>query len=184
MTEDELLFKLKRNDNTAFRTVYKECLPMVVKHIRLNNGNTEDAEDLFQEALIVLIRKLQEPGFELSSKLSSYLFSIVKKNWLYKLRGKKTWVEGGEVIEGIADDSPDEILQKQEKKWKAVRFRFCMLPNQKLTCPKIQMHTAKRFIKKQPKICKSLLISIFYFKMKNLAIIFMNWHGKAVHKQD
>ncbi len=144
MTEDELLFKLKRNDNTAFRTVYKECLPMVVKHIRQNNGNTEDAEDLFQEALIVLIRKLQEPGFELSSKLSSYLFSIVKNNWLYKLRGKRTWVEGGEVIEGIADDSPDEILQKQEKE-----TRLDLLAD------------AMKELKED---CKRILLDFYYYK--------------------
>jgi RNA polymerase sigma factor (sigma-70 family) len=144
MTEDELLIRLKRNDDAAFRTVYKQCLPMVVKHIRQNNGNTEDAEDLFQEALIILIQKLQEPEFELSSKLSSYLFSIVKNKWLYKLRGKKTWVEGDEVMEGLADDGQEEIQMKQEKD--------------------IKLDHLAEALKELKEDCRRILLDFYYYK--------------------
>lgn len=88
---------------------------MVMKYISQNNGNQEDAEDVFQETLIVLIKKLQDPAFQLSSKLSSFMFSIAKNMWLYRLRGKKNTIATDEKSEEIPDIGIEEIVMKQEK---------------------------------------------------------------------
>jgi RNA polymerase sigma factor (sigma-70 family) len=49
--------------------------------ISRNGGNNQDAEDIFQESLIIVCRKLKDPGFELTSRLSTYLFSICRFLW-------------------------------------------------------------------------------------------------------
>ncbi|WP_373560884.1 RNA polymerase sigma factor [Sphingobacterium sp. 1.A.4] len=53
----------------------------------LNNKGTEDeAKDIFQEAMIVLYDKItQAEGFELSSKLNTFLYSICRRLWLKQL---------------------------------------------------------------------------------------------------
>jgi RNA polymerase sigma factor (sigma-70 family) len=56
--------------------------------IKTNGGNTQDAEDIFQEALIILCRKIKVPGFELTSKLNTFLYSICR--FLWKDECKKT----------------------------------------------------------------------------------------------
>ncbi|MEP6645923.1 MAG: sigma-70 family RNA polymerase sigma factor [Saprospiraceae bacterium] len=143
MTEEELIFMLKRNDNKAFKAVYKDCFPMVMKYISQNNGNQEDAEDVFQETLIVLIKKLQDPAFQLSAKLSSYMFSISKNMWLYRLRSKKNTTSADETLEEMPDTGIDEIGLKQERD--------------------IKIEAISDSLNELKEDCRRLLIDFYYF---------------------
>jgi RNA polymerase sigma factor (sigma-70 family) len=46
-----------------------------------NGGSENDAEDVFQEALIILVRKVNTPEFKLTAQLSTYLFSVCRFVW-------------------------------------------------------------------------------------------------------
>ena len=65
---------------------------MVLQFILNNNGDEDDAKDVFQEAIIVLYNKIKTGNFELSSKLKTYLYSVSRRIWLKKLaqQSKKT----------------------------------------------------------------------------------------------
>ena len=41
-----------------------------------NNGNEDDAKDIFQESIIVLYEKVKAGKFELSSKLKTFIYSV------------------------------------------------------------------------------------------------------------
>jgi hypothetical protein len=45
---------------------------MIRKLIRSRGGDQKDAEDIFQEALIILIRKIKSPGFALTAQPGIY----------------------------------------------------------------------------------------------------------------
>jgi RNA polymerase sigma factor (sigma-70 family) len=87
--EQNLIEDLKNNQAAAFDYVYRQYYKMTAQHVGTNRGTKDDAQDVFQEALIVLVKNLRKPDFKLSAKLSTYLFAISKKYWLYKLRGDK-----------------------------------------------------------------------------------------------
>ena len=65
---------------------------MVLQFILNNNGDEDDAKDVYQEAIIVLYNKIKSGNFELSSKLKTYLYSVSRRIWLKKLTqmSKKT----------------------------------------------------------------------------------------------
>jgi len=84
--ENDLLLKLRKEENAAFDLLYKFYFPSVAYYIQHNSGNTADAEDVFQEAIIVLLQKSKEPHFILTASLKTYLFAIAKNIWLKKLR--------------------------------------------------------------------------------------------------
>ena len=65
---------------------------MVLQFILNNNGDEDDAKDVYQEAIIVLYNKIKGGNFELSSKLKTYLYSVSRRIWLKKLTqmSKKT----------------------------------------------------------------------------------------------
>ena len=65
---------------------------MVLQFILNNNGDEDDAKDVYQEAIIVLYNKIKTGDFELSSKLKTYLYSVSRRIWLKKLtqQSKKT----------------------------------------------------------------------------------------------
>ena len=87
--DNVLLDKLKNEDNVSFEVLYKFYFPSIATHITRNFGSTEDAEDIFQEAIIVLLQKIRQTDFVLASSLKTYLFAIAKNLWLKRLRDNK-----------------------------------------------------------------------------------------------
>jgi RNA polymerase sigma factor (sigma-70 family) len=71
-----------------FNQIYATHFEMVRKFILINNGTVNDAEDIFQDTLIILDRKLEEENFVLTAKLKTYIMGISKNLWYKKLRNK------------------------------------------------------------------------------------------------
>jgi hypothetical protein len=71
------LIRLQKNDR-ALVALYKN-FPAVKKMIHSKGGHISDAEDIFQEGLIILCRKIKDPGFVLTARLSSYLWADADK---------------------------------------------------------------------------------------------------------
>lgn len=85
---DEALMKDLRNGYPpAFEALYRKYYRMIARQVAESGRTNIEAEDLFQEVLVVLVRKVRDPGFELSAKLSTYLFAI-SRNLLLKSSGK------------------------------------------------------------------------------------------------
>lgn len=80
---------LKSKNNEAFEILYKFYYPSVKNFITKNNGSVDDAKDIFQETLIVLLEKVSQDDFNLTSSLKTYIFAIGSNLWLKKLRDSK-----------------------------------------------------------------------------------------------
>ncbi|MFT4602879.1 MAG: RNA polymerase sigma factor (sigma-70 family) [Arenicella sp.] len=85
----EILQKIRLQDRKTLSDIYKEVYPMVEKYILDNSGNGDDAQDIFQDAYYILIKKVEDVSFQLTSKLSTFLFGISKNLWLKKLTKKQ-----------------------------------------------------------------------------------------------
>ena len=112
--EQQLIEDLQAGKASAYKQVYEQCYNMCYALITQNSGKGEDAEDIFQEAMIVLINNLRKPGFELKAKVSTYLYSVIRKMWLYKLRSRKLTVELVDQHSSFVDLGEDEIQEKKE----------------------------------------------------------------------
>ena len=86
-----LIDQLKSEDNAAYQLIYKFYFPGIAAFVRKNSGSVEDAQDIFQETILVLLRKIQQPDFILSSSLQTYVFAVSKNLWLKHLRDQKTF---------------------------------------------------------------------------------------------
>lgn len=89
LTDSILIDKLKNEENSSFQLLYKFYFPHISSYIKRNNGTIEDAEDIFQEAILVLLQKVRHPEFVLTSTLKTYLYAIAKNLWLKRLRDNK-----------------------------------------------------------------------------------------------
>lgn len=87
MTGDEQILELLRQgrDDKALSALYRH-LPGIRRMIRFYGGRREEAEDIFQEALIIFCRKAREPAFRLSSGSYAYLYSVCRLLWSDELR--------------------------------------------------------------------------------------------------
>lgn len=87
--DKELLEGLRNGDNSVISYIYKTCYPSVSHLITGNKGSEDEAKDIFQEAVMVLYDKVTHENFELSSKLSTFLYAVCRRLWLKQLNRRE-----------------------------------------------------------------------------------------------
>lgn len=85
-TEQQLLAALAQSERTATEHIYTRHNGTITGWVIKNGGSLSDAEDVFQEAMVVLFEKSQNEDFRLSCKIGTYLFAISKHLWYKKLQ--------------------------------------------------------------------------------------------------
>lgn len=86
LQEVGLLKGLAAGDRKVIEGIYKDHFNMIQSLIVNNNGSSEDAQDIFQEAMVVLYEKVRTGSFELNCQLKTYLYSVSKRLWLKRLQ--------------------------------------------------------------------------------------------------
>ncbi len=113
--EKRLLKGLAANDKQAIEHIYKENYNTIQAFILNNNGGTDDARDIFQEAMIVLFEKAQSPEFELTSQIKTYIYSVCRRLWLKKLSQMQRYSNG--YMDKLEETVPvEEDIELHEKK--------------------------------------------------------------------
>ena len=85
-SDEALINGILKKDNNAFNFIYENYFGLIKNFVIGNNGNKDDAYDLFQNAQIVIYRKLKTNNdFKLTSSFSSFLFGICRFLWLKEL---------------------------------------------------------------------------------------------------
>ena len=86
INEKALLQGLARNETKSVETIYRENYNTVHALIINNNGSSDEAKDVFQEAMIVLYEKVRSGSFELNCQIKTYLYSVCRRLWLKRLQ--------------------------------------------------------------------------------------------------
>lgn len=86
MSDQELIKALcDGRAEEAFTRLYRQ-LPDVVRMVRTHGGTKAEANDLFQDALVILHERVTTPDFQITGTVPAYLFGICRHRWLYELR--------------------------------------------------------------------------------------------------
>ena len=112
-TTEAILEGISIGNNDILNYIYKKFFPGIRNFIENNNGNKEDAEDLFQEAIIVIYRKNKKEPLVLSCNFKTYIYSVCRLLWLKQLKKRRNSSE----INSSAnlDNRLDEVLQGYEQ---------------------------------------------------------------------
>lgn len=76
-------------ENLGFKILYQRCYGLIENLVLKNNGQLEDVKVVFHDGLIALHQQVNKEGFELSSKIETFLYSICRNKWLMELRKRK-----------------------------------------------------------------------------------------------
>jgi len=92
VTDHEIFEGIARKDNKTFLFLYQKYQSSILRMVQKNNGNAEDALDIFQEGVIALWTNIQKDKFQLQDKarISTYLYALCRNIWISRLRKKKT----------------------------------------------------------------------------------------------
>jgi len=144
--ESALLEGLANNNRQAIETIYSRHYGMVQSMIINNNGSSEEARDIFQEAMIVLYEKAKSGTFELHSQLKTYIYAVCRRLWLKRLNQLKRFIP---ETNGMEETIPvEEDIETHDQR------------NQ-------EFHLMDKALSSLGEPCKSLL-EAFYLQKKNM----------------
>ena len=144
--DKHLLEGLALNDREVIEAIYRDNYPMVQALILNNSGNSDEARDIFQEAMIVVYEKAVSGSFELHCLLKTFIYSVCRRLWLKRLQQLQRY---GSLIENVEETiTVDEDLDMHEKH----NADFLMMENA---------------MSKIGEPCKSLL-DAYYLQKKNM----------------
>lgn len=88
---DKWILKGIRNNNSAvLNYLYAQYADKTAAYIRSRGGSDKDAEDLFQEALVLIYEKSKDKSFAFEKSFDSYLITVVKFMHHKQIRRRKT----------------------------------------------------------------------------------------------
>jgi RNA polymerase sigma factor (sigma-70 family) len=86
--QHQLLTAFKNNDTKVMEQVYTTVFPKFRAYVGKNNGSTEAAKDVFQEAFISCWRNIKDDKVA-KINIEGYLYQIAKNKWIDHLRASK-----------------------------------------------------------------------------------------------
>ena len=92
-TEQELFHGIKARDRNVLEYMIREYRPVIRLLIHQMGGNWDDAKDIFQDGMLELMRKAEDPSFQLTSSIKTLIYAICKNLWKYKSRMNHRKVE-------------------------------------------------------------------------------------------
>lgn len=111
----ELIEGVLAQDDKVFLYLYQVSFKEVLWLVRKNNGSEEDAKEIFQEAMVILITKIKEEGLRFTCSPKTYLYAVCRNLWLKELarRNRKANLSVEET-EFVAGDDCVEVIEDQD----------------------------------------------------------------------
>lgn len=128
-TDEAIVDGLKKRDNGIIRYIYKEYYPTIKFLITTNSGTETDAEDVFQDALVVLYRKIAKENLLLTSSFKTFLYSICRNLWLQRLDRRvfsNEFLEMEDLSE-LHDSLHLEQPEEEQEKYRLFQQHFLLL---------------------------------------------------------
>src|SRR5512135_230848 len=110
-SDARILDLMRKGDEEALVTLYRSNRQPITAFIVRNNGTSDDAEDMLQDALVVLWERVRTGRFEYAARLDTFVYATVKNMWMRRLFRKRHEVAETQNIE----DGPDDSLSALEE---------------------------------------------------------------------
>lgn len=118
-SDNDLIVGIRNGAKDVLDQIYVAYFPMVLQMVLANNGNEDDAKDIFQESVIVLYNKVIEGEFELNAKLKTFIYAVCRRLWLKKLnhqsRFSNNFAAVPDLEENVFDLEEHEAQNQQFK---------------------------------------------------------------------
>ncbi len=175
-SDQQIQAGILRNDNLVLQYIYKQFFYKVNSFIKNNSGEEDDASDIFQEAIIIIFRKLKEDDSLFENRpFPTYLYSVCRFLWLKQLESRR--IEKEKVSETLPfqedyyDDNLSELAVKNERYslyqkhfkslssdcQKIMQMFFEKIPLKQIA--QIMGYKSEKYAKKRKYKCKELLIN-------------------------
>jgi RNA polymerase sigma factor (sigma-70 family) len=119
-TDQYLIQGLINNNSAIINEVYKKYSGKMYNWIKQHGGDSEQAQDIFQESIIAIYQKASEKGLQLTCPFEAFIFAIIRNKWYAYLKNNKnkgvTNLEDIEYsLKGDPEDQAQQIMQYEQQ---------------------------------------------------------------------
>ncbi len=157
----EILDAILKGENTkVLNRLYETALPQIIKFICANNGDVDEAKDIFQDAVVSLFTTVRLGKFEQGKDINGFLYFVSRNLWINRIKRRNKQFDISKAQLPDVEESPFAVYITREKE--EVIDKFLDLIGER---------------------CKQLLKYVIYdnLSMKEIAVL-MEMAGETVAK--
>jgi RNA polymerase sigma factor, sigma-70 family len=111
--EVDLLSAVRKGDqlNSAIYFIYQQYSQTVSSFIRANSGTEQDAEDVFQETVVIFIDLVRKNKYRGEAGIKTFLVSIARNIWLNELKKKQRSGIREQIFENNREQKEMDVSQ-------------------------------------------------------------------------
>jgi RNA polymerase sigma factor (sigma-70 family) len=109
-SDSEIIECLRKRQNHVVKYLSDRYLPMIRMMVFQNGGNADDANDIFQDALIIMLEKIDSNDLTLTCKFKTYLYCICENLWK-RVLGKRQ--VAANYISSKNDDEAEKDISEE-----------------------------------------------------------------------
>jgi RNA polymerase sigma factor (sigma-70 family) len=182
---EEIIQGICEHNEKIIYFVYSEYFRIIRQMVKTNSGNDTDADDVFQDAILVLYRKIKENRLNLYVAFSTYLYAVAKKIWQNELKRRSQNSCNIDDFDDLHYDDDIEVELIKNEKHKLIWDHF---ENLSKDCRKIirlfidghsisevkeimnyssEQHTKNRRLRCKNNLIKSIMNDPLFKELKN-----------------
>ena len=130
-SDEALLNGLKEKRTDCIRQLYREYFPLARSIVEKNSGSYQDAEDVFQDGIILLYQKIRSGPLQLNCSLKTFFYSICRNIWMQRLDRKWRLLYQDDFVNEPLEDYEAPAFEIHEEKLERTRLyqlHFLSLP--------------------------------------------------------
>ena len=131
---------------TIFAALYEASFPVVARYIALRGGTLAEAEDVFQDTLLIYYEKTRDGSFHVERGEKEYIFGVARYLWAKRYRENERHTPLDEMVAAYERQTPEP----QWKEWEE---------------PQIAHHRIVRVLQAAGQKCMRLLTAFYYEKL-------------------
>ena len=159
LSGNALLHQFAQGDKEVIKMLYEKVFPKVISYVGKNNGNYDDAQEIFQKALFEIIVRHKTKGIDIKSTFEGYIFTVCRNLWMKELNSRKRQVRNDTYIELKVDEDNTIASIIDQERWDLFEEKLKLLSD---NCRAL----LKDFFDKVP---YKLIVKKFNYSCENVA---------------
>ncbi|MBC7391601.1 MAG: sigma-70 family RNA polymerase sigma factor [Opitutaceae bacterium] len=157
----EVVEAITNGHNTkALNYLYKSALPQITKFICMNNGDEDEAKDIFQDAVVSLFTTVKLGKYDTAKDVNGFLFFVSRNLWINYVKRRGRQMDITKMHLSMYEENQEAVIITSEKE-----------------------DQINQFLEKAGSKCRQVLKYVIYddYSMKEIAKL-MNFANEAVAK--